>query len=189
MTMAFPLNTDASVSHLEKSYLNRTSSSMLTLKSAARQGFLKARKRRSPAKHAKPKKKSVSFSSFANVTVRQITREELNDSWYSSDEYKDIEEGRKQCIETVKRSLLGHAAPPDPSEFCIHGLEQHLSNNQVMERKLKNSQYRRLLLEEQQIQKLCGVSDPQALQNLSVLFSQQAIRRAQRRAMTGEFIA
>lgn len=166
------------------------SSPQITLKSLARfqHAQMKAQKRGRPVKHAKPckAKKSVSFSSFANVTVREISREELNKCWIQPAEYSQIEEGRKRCLATVKEALLGRAPSPDPSEYCIHGLEQQLSPKQVLERKIKNMQYRRLLLQEQHAQRCCGASDPQALQNLSELFSQQATRRALRRALSTE---
>ena len=160
----------------------------LTLKGLARfqHARMKVQKRARPIKHASPNKpkKTVSFSALANVAVREISREELNNAWIQPEEYSKIEEGRKRCLDTVKRALLGRAPTPDPSEYCIQGLEQQLSPKQVLERKLKNMQYRRLLLEEQHVQRCCGVSDPGALQNLSELFSQQATRRAQRRAIS-----
>ena len=169
---------------LEKSY----SSPQLTLKGVARFQHvqMKARKRACSVKHVSPQKpkKTVSFSTLANVKVREISREELNECWIQPEEYTEIEEGRKKCLETVKRALLGRAPPPDPSEHCVYGLEQQLSSKQVLERKMKNLQYRRLLLEEQHVQQCCGVSDPQALQSLSELFSQQATRRAHRRALS-----
>eukprot|EP00977_Amphora_coffeiformis_P009987 scaffold2335_cov175-Amphora_coffeaeformis.AAC.14 len=170
---------------MEKSY---PSSPQLTLKRIARfqQVKMKARKRVCSVKHVSPQKpkKTVSFSTLADVKVREISREELNQCWIQPEEYTEIEEGRKKCLETVKRALLGRAPPPDPSEHCLCGLEQQLSSKQVLERKMKNLQYRRLLLEEQHVQRCCGVSDPQALQSLSELFSQQAIRRARRRALS-----
>lgn len=176
---------------MEKSY----SSPHMSLKSIARytHSQMKAQKRARSVKHAHPKtqqqqqplksRKSVSFSALANVSVREISREELNASWIQPEEYSEIEQGRKRCLLTIKRALLGEAPMPNPSEDSIHGLEQQLSPKQVLERKLKNMQYRRLLLEEQHAQRCCGVSDPQALQSLSELFSLQASRRAQRRAL------
>lgn len=170
---------------MDKSY----SSPHMSLKSIARYTHtqMKAHKRARTVKHEQPSnksKKSVSFSALANVSVREISREELNASWIQPEEYSEIEQERKQCLETIKRALLGEAPAPNPTEYCIYGLEQQLSPKQVLERKLKNMQYRRLLLEEQHAQRCCGVSDPQALQTLSELFSQQATRRAQRRALS-----
>ena len=174
---------------MEKSY---ASSPQLTLKSVARHAHMKARKRLNGSiKHVSPQKpkKTVSFSALANIKVREISREELNESWIQPEEYSEIEHGRKQCLETVKRAILGRAPPPDPSEYCVYGLEQQLSSKKVLERKMKNLQYRRLLLEEQDVQRICGVSDPQALQTLSEVFSQQAIWRARRRASTDNALA
>ena len=164
------------------------SSPKMTLKSIAKLQLaqMKAQKKARIVKHSAPQKqkKTVRFSALANVAVREITREELNKCWIQPDEYTQIEEGRKRCLDTVKQALLGRAPQPDPSEYCINGLEQQLSPKQVLERKLKNMQYRKLLLEEQHIQRCCGISDPKALQNLSELFSQQATRRAYRRAIS-----
>ena len=183
----YPYNTNLPYTDtMEKSF----SSPQMTLKGLARfkHAQMKAQKRGRSVKHYSPckPKKSVSFSSFANVTVREISREELSECWIQPEEYSQIEEGRKRCLDQVKRALLGRAPTPDPSEYCIHGLEQQLSPKQVLERKIKNMQYRRLLLEEQHAQRCCGVSDPQALQKLSELFSQQATRRALRRALSTE---
>lgn len=160
----------------------------MTLNSLARFKHLqmKAQKVERIVKHVQPhkKKKSVTFSTLANVSVREISREELNASWIQPEEYSKIEEGRKHCLDIIKRALLGEVPSLNPSEFCIQGLEQQLSPKRVLERKLKNMQYRRLLLEEQHVQRCCGVSDPQALQTLSELFSEQAAKRAQRRALS-----
>lgn len=147
---------------------------------------MKAQKRARSIKYTFPSnnkpRKSVTFSSFANVAVREISREELHECWIQPNEYVQIQEDRKRCLDTVKRAMLGRAPVPDSSEFCLRGLEQRLSTKQVFERKIKNMQYRRLLLEEQHVQRCCGVSDPKALQSLSELFTQQATQRALRRA-------
>lgn len=187
----YPCNTDPTyTSAMEKSFScpQMTLIGLRHFQHMQAKAQMKAQKRGRSTKHASPRKpkKTVSFSSFANVTVREISRDELNECWIQPEEYSQIEQGRKHCLETVKRALLGRAPTPDPSEFSIHGLEQQLSPKQVVERKLKNMQYRRLLLEEQHAQRCCGVSDPQALQNLSELFSQQATRRALRRALSTE---
>jgi hypothetical protein len=168
-----------------------SSSPQLTLRHLAHFHTAKAMKRARPVKHIlhsrKQPKKNVSFSTVANVQVRAISREELNKAWIQPAEYCQIDQSRKRVLETIKRALVGEAPCPDPSEF--NGLEQHISSKQSFERKLKNMQYRRMLLEEQHMQRSCGFSNPEAIQALSELFSQQASRRAQRRAVSDNAIA
>jgi hypothetical protein len=145
---------------------------------------MKAQKRSQSVKHLSPNtvRKTVRFSSLANVAVRPVSKQKLCNLWLQPEEYSKIEEGRRQCLYTVKKALLGRAPPPDPSEYSVRGLEQQLSSKQVMERKIKNMHYRKLLLEEQSVQRQYGVSDPQALQSLSELFSQASVRKAHGRA-------
>jgi ribosome biogenesis protein Tsr3 len=167
-----------------------STSPQLTLRHLARFHQVKAMKRARPVKHilhSRKAKKNVSFSTLANVQVRPISREELSESWIQPEEYSQIDRSRKRSLETLKLALVGEVPCPDPTEFS--GLEQHISPKQVLERKLKNMQYRRMLLEEQHMQRSCGVSNPEAIQALSELFSQQASRRAQQRALSDNAMA
>ena len=182
---------NAITSHKQPPALERSFSSpsmTLTVNSlrSMKMAEMKAYKRSHSVKHLSPNtaRKTVRFSSLANVAVREISQEELNDCWIQPEEYSKIEEGRRQCLYTVKKALLGQAPLPDPAEYSVRGLEQQLSSKQVLERKLKNMHYRKLLIEEQHVQKRFGVSDPQALQSLSEMFSRASVRKAQGRALS-----
>ena len=133
-----------------------------------------------PKSPKKLKKLTVSFSNFANVQKLEKSADEVNATWLNREEYSQISEGRKRCVENIKAALLGRA--PTPEDDLIDGLEESLSLRRVVERKKKNWAYRKLLIEEQKVQKQFGVSDPDALASLSEAFSSHSMQRAVRRA-------
>jgi hypothetical protein len=131
---------------------------------------------------AQKPKKSVTFSTIACVSMRPISRQELDATWIQPEEYSEIERERRRSIHAIK-ATQGDLSRLDASEYCAKGLEHQLSSSrQLLSRKLKNMQYKKLLLEEQNMQRHFGVSDPEALQRLSQLFSEQASKRAHFRA-------
>lgn len=133
-----------------------------------------------PKSPRKVKKLTVSFSNFANVQTLEKSADEVNASWLNRDDYSEISQGRKRCVENIKAAMLGQA--PTPQDDLIDGLEESLSLRRVVERKKKNWAYRKLLIQEQKVQKEFGVSDPYALASLSAAFSSHSAQRAARRA-------
>ena len=114
--------------------------------------------------------------------MRPISQEELNETWIQPEEYSAIERERRRTIHAIQ-ATQGDLSRLDDREYCVQGLEHQLpSSRQVLSRKLKNLQYKKLLLDEQNMQRRFGVQDPEALQRLSQLFSQQASKRAHLRA-------
>ena len=133
-----------------------------------------------PKSPKKLRKLTVSFSNFANVQTLEKSEDELNSTWLNREEYYQISESRRRCMENIKAAIKGRA--PTPEDDLIDGLEESLSLSRVVERKKKNWAYRKLLIQEQEVQKQFGVCDPQALASLSVAFSIHSAKRAARRA-------
>jgi hypothetical protein len=129
-------------------------------------------------------KKSVSFATTATVNTRAMSQPELVAAWIQPDEYAAIEKERRRTMEAVM-AANGDMSLLNADEFCIMGLEHQLSTSaaQAAKRRIKNMQFRKLIVDEGRFQRLCGVSDPAALQSLSEIFSQQAKKRAHLRAV------
>lgn len=160
----------------------------------ARTGSLRKRKApyiRQPYDHKKMRmtqKKSVSFSNMASVLMRPISHEELNQRWIQPIEYKLIETKRRETIRAWS-NVEGNVSRLDCEEHCLTGLEQILTPQQTLARKFTNLKCRRLLLEEQRLQKCNGFYDPERLKQLSQLFSRQTAHRAHLRAVLDQTMA
>uniref|UniRef100_A0A7S2YQF1 Uncharacterized protein n=1 Tax=Entomoneis paludosa TaxID=265537 RepID=A0A7S2YQF1_9STRA len=133
-----------------------------------------------PAKRAR--KKSVSFSEMATVTVRSMSEDDLKKQWIQPEEYQVIDADRRQTLRAWT-DAKGDCRGFDEEECCLTGLEQILTPQRLLQRKATNQQYRRLLLEEQYFQHQHGFRDPQALSQISQLFSRQPAQRAHLRAV------
>jgi hypothetical protein len=127
-------------------------------------------------------KKTVSFATTATVQERPFSPSDLRQTWYQAHEYGSFEAERRRTILAV-REKQGDLSRLDPNVHCVRGLEHQLSSKQVLSRKYKSIQYTKVLLEQQYIQRLTGVSDPEYLQVLSQMFSKQASQRAYLRAV------
>jgi hypothetical protein len=132
----------------------------------------------------KPKKR-VSFAMFATVQDHPLRPSDLQATWYQAEEYFKFDRERRRTIEAI-RSSRGNFSSLDPENICIRGLEHQLSAKQVLSRKYKSMQYKRLLLERQYYLKQYGVSDPESLQIVSQMFSKESTRSAYLRAMFGQ---
>ena len=97
-------------------------------------------------------------------------------------EYLLIAKKRRDTVRAVVEAS-GDLRQLDEAEHCLRGLDHQLSSEQLVGRRNTNMQYRKLVLEEQRFQIQCGVNDPQALQQLSELFSRQSKHQARLRAL------
>lgn len=111
-----------------------------------------------------------------------MSQQDLDSAWIQPEEYFNIESDRRRTIEAVK-AANGNMNLLDANEICATGLESQIALEQTAKRRIKNMQFRKLIVEEMRFQKRCGFDDPEALQSLSEIFSQQAKKRAQLRAV------
>jgi hypothetical protein len=111
-----------------------------------------------------------------------MSDEDLSAAWIQPEEYATIEKDRRRTMEAVMVAN-GDMSLLNADEFCIMGLEHQVSSAQTAKRRVKNMQFRKLIIEEERFQRRCGFSDPEALQSLSEIFSQQAKKRAHLRAV------
>jgi len=136
-------------------------------------------------------KKSVRFADDkTTISFRRISREELCDMWYQPAEYCEFDRSRRLTIAAVKE-VNGNLDALDPQEHCVMGLEEQLTRKQILARRLRTVNYNRLVLEQQDLHRAFGgmqdISSVQQQQKaISDMFSRQALKRAQLRALLGE---
>jgi hypothetical protein len=121
-----------------------------------------------------------------NITTIQPqtepTREEIVESWYWPKDYQNFVT-ELQCVLTKWRSVGGNMGLLDAEQHCTLGLEQQLPKGNALMRKLRNQRYTRYVLEQQSIQRYCGIHDPEVLREVSQIFSTQDSQRAQLEAV------
>ena len=133
-------------------------------------------------KKYKTAKKSVSFSNYASVVVRNVPAEEYRARWLQPSEYIEIERRRRGTVHAIIEAN-GELNRLNEREHCVRGLENQLSPQQCIRRRKTNMRYRQLLMEEQGFQIKCGLNDPEALRRLSEIFSHQSSNQARIRAL------
>lgn len=117
-------------------------------------------------------KKKVSFSSMADVTtVPNITREEAEERWYTSKEYKSFEHDRKRTLSAF-RIAIEKSIRLDKYRFSSIGLESVLTYHHQCQRRFHIMRHNCYVLIQQHYQKCMGANDPETLQAISVMFSQ-----------------
>jgi len=144
--------------------------------------------------------KAVRFAPAAENTVAfrpAYDQEELRHAWYRPVEYLDFERSRRETIVAVQKVVNdGNMIGLDPSEHCITGLEDQLTRDQIVFRRLKAIHYTRLVLEQQKQQKQQQQREQQQqtttmeamfvtlpASSISRMFSRQSGKRAQLRAV------
>jgi hypothetical protein len=119
-----------------------------------------------PSQQLARPKKSVTFAPKVSVVSIVTTPADLSNAWYGRDEYRQFEASRRRTISEIG-SANGNLSLLDPAEHCVLGLEEQLSREQVLVRRLKTSHY---------------TSDIHALASM---LSRHASNRAQWRAVSG----
>jgi hypothetical protein len=123
------------------------------------------------------KPKSVRFHGTVQVALKQVSKEELSDTWYGPLEYKDFQKDSKRSLKAITASLVC-GMPADAKVHCLRGLEACLTPHMYQRRKDEKVAIVRHVLNQQLLQKLFGVHDPQLLAQLSQELSQKAQQRA-----------
>jgi hypothetical protein len=119
-------------------------------------------------------KKKVSFASMADVVrVPNITREEFEERWYTTKEYKSFERDRKRTLNAF-RVAVDKEIHLDQLRFSSVGLENQLTYHQQCQRRFHIMRHNYYVLKQQHYQKCMGEHDPASLQAISELFSKMS---------------
>lgn len=140
-------------------------------------GFVKVRSTPSCRKKQKSEKtqlqdrKAVRFSRRADVAFRHVTREELGRTWYRSRDYDSF---KSDCKKTAREYAAagGDITQLDPMKVCLRGLEQSLTRNLAMRRRMFITSCTTMVLRLQKSQ------SPESLREMCKVVSQSAADRA-----------
>ena len=130
------------------------------------------------------KPSAVRFASTKTVCYyRGQSKEERKKLWYQQKDYMSFDKDRRHTISAVHH-VYGDLTWLDPEKYCILGLEQQLTREQMMDRKKRIVRYQRAVLEQQYYQRyVMGVEDPHTLKDLSAMLSHQSLAKAHLRAV------
>lgn len=132
----------------------------------------------------KKKKRKVSFATATSVYETDCSKD-TTISWYQAQDYTSFERERRETIVALQR-VQQLESKLDPEQYSLRGLEQKLTRQQIMERKLKSLQCKRAVLEQQDIQKSLGYFNPELLEETSRMYSKDATQHARQRAIRME---
>jgi hypothetical protein len=140
--------------------------------------LVKVRKNSSPWKTrksqrlGKPTRKTVRFSNNEEVAFRHVTREELGKVWYHPQDYDAF---KIDCNQTAREYIRagGDVTRLDPMKVCLRGLEQNLTRNSAITRRMFISSCIHFVLHQQKTH-----SDPEKLREVSRVVSESARNRA-----------
>lgn len=139
-----------------------------------------AKYRRNKQSQCNRKTKRVRFALNATEIepMSEPTCAEIEKLWYSPKDYEKFVTDL-QIILTKWRSVNGNMSFFDAEKYCTLGLEQQLQKGNALMRRLRNQRYTRYVLEQQSVQKYCGINEPEVLREVSQIFSAQDCQRAQ----------
>ena len=126
----------------------------------------------------KHQSKSVRFAGTVKVSLKAVSQQELNDTWYAPTEYKSFRTDSKLSLHAVTSNLRGDLKAYDASRHCLRGLESCLSPELYRSRKEEKVNIVAQVLKEQLLHRLVGIHDPDRLALRSRELSQQAQERA-----------
>jgi len=149
-------------------------------------GLIKVRKSsigwKKPSEHSLPTgvktaRKGVRFAQHEEVAFRHVTQDELEKTWYQK---ADFDSFKGDCVQTAREYnyVAGDVTRLDPSKVCLRGLEQQLTRNSMLTRKITISSTIKMVVREQLCQKSMGYSNPEKVGELSRALSQGARDRA-----------
>lgn len=121
-------------------------------------------------------KKRVRFGD-RQVLFRHVPEEELQQSWYQSNEYDAFKSESKITLAALKQAH-GNVTQLDASKHCLRGLEAHVSLSILKLRQMMIRSTVQIVLDQQKVQRSHGVSDPNMIGAVSMMFSKQARQRA-----------
>lgn len=146
-------------------------------RSAAKAAPLKA------VKKGATKAKAVRFSEASKVIIdrnaaKQSTEEEKaepNATWYQNRDYAIIKYEILASIKAITKVFKNESTSPlDLEQHCLRGIETSISSDLYLRRKHRIRSTLKGVLEHQRLQRLAGLSDPNALRNVSLKQSEEA---------------
>lgn len=105
------------------------------------------------------------------------TREEIKKQWYCPKDYEKFVT-EIQTVLSQWRGVGGDMRVFDEEKYCTRGLEQQLQKGNALVRRMRNQRYTRYVLEQQSVQRYCGIHDPETLREVSLIFSTHDSQRA-----------
>jgi hypothetical protein len=127
-----------------------------------------------PNKKRRLSKKTVRFCDDDKNTVayRHLSIEDLKRAWMNQDDYKTIRQENRKTIVALKK-VMGKFHNLD-SQYCIRGLETFISILIFGTDRQKNVKITRVILDEQNIQRASGISDPTTLNAVSMILTRDS---------------
>jgi hypothetical protein len=146
--------------------------------------YLKHKNRKgNPRVIHQPKRVHFGGCTVHNMTIR--TEKDVENSWYRDSEYIGFELERRRTVHAFNHAN-GELAMLDSMELTVAGLEQQLSRQQMISRKMQIRQHCELVLQTQHFQRCIGNYDPDAIRTISELFSKQSSKRAALRGILSQ---
>jgi hypothetical protein len=139
-----------------------------------------------PNKKRRLSKKTVRFCNDDKNTViyRHLSDEDLKRAWMNTDEYKAIRQDNRNTIVALNK-VMGKLHNLD-SQYCIRGLETFISILIFGADRQQNRKIVRVILNEQDIQRESGISDPITLTAVSMILCRDSRIKAFQRASFDE---
>jgi hypothetical protein len=129
--------------------------------------------------------KRVRFGGCTTNILPIRTSKDVENAWYRDSEYMGFELERRRTVHAFNH-VNGELALLNPTEFTVAGLEQQLSRQQMISRKIQIRQHCELVLQTQHFQRCIGNHDPEAIRSISELFSKQSSKRAALRGILSQ---
>ena len=118
-------------------------------------------------------KNKVHFATTSSIRTRQVTAEDLDNSWYDSQHYRSFELENRECIALHDAGV----------EVEIQGLEHVTGGREkIAQRRMQTLKHNAVVLELYDVQRCCGVFDADLLCRVSQRLSKEPVQRAFDRA-------
>jgi hypothetical protein len=117
--------------------------------------------------------KKVWFAPMADVVrISNITEEETTERWYSNKEYQKFEYDRRRTVYAFRLAKENKSIYLSRQRYSSVGLEHQLSYEKQCQRRFHIMRHSYYVLKQQYYQKCKGKCDPETLQAISQMFSQ-----------------
>jgi hypothetical protein len=112
-------------------------------------------------------KKQVRFAPTATVNTRSVTQDDLDNSWYTDEQYISFERENREIVAFVCQAG-GDVSKLDPEKYSVIGLEHYIEGRkQMMARRLKTMQHSAMVLEMYDVLRCNGIVDPEVVRKVS----------------------
>ena len=140
--------------------------------------------RTSKAKACSKKCKGVQFFPSVRTVSWRPGTEKKEDLWYTKEAYQSFKDEVSRTAQSVLQfqnngtdlSLL------DPCEYCLVGLDDRISRDQIRERKRRTRKHTSDILHSQQRLRCLGIQDPNLISTIAEKASRQSRHLAFQRA-------